>query len=143
VYTANRQAGYVDLSADLHQVIPWLKGCPAGCDSCVCRDLDHRRALFPIQLPSLRERPKDSPLLATFGITGKIHQLAQNADRITSDILYRLTVLTGARDFDLDGALWTLRRFPWIYLPGRCRTPTTTTSLNYLKRAPGGPGNAC
>ena len=54
-------------------------------------DLYHRLSVFPIHLPPLRERREDIPLLAAYLVTRKARQLGRNIERISSDILDRLT----------------------------------------------------
>jgi transcriptional regulator with GAF, ATPase, and Fis domain len=54
-------------------------------------DLYHRLAIFPIHLPPLRERREDIPLLAAYLLTRKARQLGRNIERISGEILDRLT----------------------------------------------------
>ncbi len=54
-------------------------------------DLYHRLSVFPIHLPPLRERREDIPLLAAYLVTRKARQLGRNIERISSEILDRLT----------------------------------------------------
>ena len=54
-------------------------------------DLYHRLSVFPIDLPPLRERREDIPLLAAYLVTRKALQLGRNVERLSSDILARLT----------------------------------------------------
>ncbi len=54
-------------------------------------DLYHRLSVFPIHLPPLRERREDIPLLAAYLVTRKARQLGRNIDRISGEILDRLT----------------------------------------------------
>jgi formate hydrogenlyase transcriptional activator len=53
-------------------------------------DLYHRLAIFPIHVPSLRERREDIPLLAAFLATRKPHRLGRKVERISHAILDRL-----------------------------------------------------
>jgi formate hydrogenlyase transcriptional activator len=53
-------------------------------------DLYHRLAIFPIQLPPLRERREDIPLLAAYLVTRKARQLGRNIERISHVIVERL-----------------------------------------------------
>jgi transcriptional regulator with GAF, ATPase, and Fis domain len=54
-------------------------------------DLYHRLSVFPIHVPSLRERREDVPLLAAYLVTRKARQLGRKIERISSEILDRLT----------------------------------------------------
>src|SRR5512136_3499833 len=54
-------------------------------------DLYHRLAIFPIHLPPLRERREDIPLLAAYLVTRKARQLGRNIERISGEILDRLS----------------------------------------------------
>jgi transcriptional regulator with GAF, ATPase, and Fis domain len=54
-------------------------------------DLYHRLSVFPIDLPPLRDRREDIPLLAAYLVTRKALQLGRNVERLSSDILARLT----------------------------------------------------
>ena len=52
-------------------------------------DLFHRLAIFPIDLPPLRERREDIPLLAAYLVTRKARQLGRNIERVPNTILER------------------------------------------------------
>ena len=54
-------------------------------------DLYHRLAIFPIHLPSLRERREDIPLLAAYLITRKARQLGRKMDALPPAVTDRLT----------------------------------------------------
>ena len=54
-------------------------------------DLYHRLAVFPIQLPPLRERREDIPLLAAYVVTRKSRQLGRRIERVPKDVVERLT----------------------------------------------------
>ena len=54
-------------------------------------DLYHRLSVFPIHVPPLRERREDIPLLAAYLVTRKARQLGRHIERISSEILDRLT----------------------------------------------------
>lgn len=53
-------------------------------------DLYHRLAVFPIALPSLRERREDIPLLASYLVTQRCRKLGRRIDSIPDTILDRL-----------------------------------------------------
>jgi len=53
-------------------------------------DLYHRLAIFPIQVPPLRERRDDIPLLVAYLVTRKARQLGRKIERISHAILDRL-----------------------------------------------------
>jgi DNA-binding NtrC family response regulator len=53
-------------------------------------DLYHRLAIFPIRLPSLRERREDIPLIVAYLVNRKACQLGRNIERIPNLILERL-----------------------------------------------------
>ncbi len=53
-------------------------------------DLYHRLAVFPILLPSLRERREDIPLLASYLVTQRCRKLGRRIDSIPNAIIDRL-----------------------------------------------------
>lgn len=53
-------------------------------------DLYHRLAIFPIHLPSLRERREDIPLLVAYLVTRKARQLGRKIEQIPNAVLERL-----------------------------------------------------
>ena len=54
-------------------------------------DLYHRLAIFPIDLPPLRERREDIPLLAAYLITHKAQRLGRKMDALSPEVIDRLT----------------------------------------------------
>ena len=53
-------------------------------------DLYHRLAVFPIEVPPLRERREDIPLLAAYLVTRKSRQLGRSIERLPNAVLERL-----------------------------------------------------
>ena len=66
---------------DLEQAVRegWFRG-----------DLYHRLAIFPINIPPLRERREDIPLLAAYLVTRKARQLGRKMITLPPDVLDRL-----------------------------------------------------